>query len=194
MQTQFSQPGFRSRIIQHRRNMRMFFVHRKYGLRNVHNTFFLAEPALVKPDLVAGAYSYIGPGSYMCLNVKLGKYVSIGPQCAILGGDHRMDIPGVPIGFSGRPEHTPETVIEDDVWIGFRVTVVAGVRIGRGAVVAAGSVVTKDVEPYSIVGGVPAKPISRRFTEAQDIETHDQMLSEPAMHGDYCAPKRPKKS
>jgi acetyltransferase-like isoleucine patch superfamily enzyme len=53
-------------------------------------------------------------------------------------------------------------VIEDDVWIGHGATVLKGVRIGRGAVVAAGAVVTRNVEPYTVVGGVPARLIGRR--------------------------------
>ncbi|WP_168206450.1 DapH/DapD/GlmU-related protein [Labrenzia sp. PHM005] len=58
--------------------------------------------------------------------------------------------------------------IGHDVWIGHNVTVLAGVTIGTGAIVAAGAVVAKDVPPYTIVGGVPAKPIKRRFTEKQE--------------------------
>jgi hypothetical protein len=58
--------------------------------------------------------------------------------------------------------------IGHDVWIGHNVTVLAGVTIGTGAIVAAGAVVSKDVPPYTIVGGVPAKPIKRRFTETQE--------------------------
>ena len=53
--------------------------------------------------------------------------------------------------------------VDDDVWIGFRSTILSGVHIGQGAVIAAGSVVTKDVPPYAIVGGVPAKVIKYRF-------------------------------
>ncbi|MDQ7799461.1 MAG: DapH/DapD/GlmU-related protein [Candidatus Edwardsbacteria bacterium] len=56
----------------------------------------------------------------------------------------------------------PQTVIEDDVWIGAQAIILPGVRIGRGAIVAAGAVVTKDVEPYAIVGGNPARLIKRR--------------------------------
>ncbi|WP_420411117.1 DapH/DapD/GlmU-related protein [Roseibium sp.] len=58
--------------------------------------------------------------------------------------------------------------IGHDVWIGHNVTVLAGVTIGTGAIVAAGAVVSKDVPPYTIVGGVPAKSIKRRFTEKQE--------------------------
>lgn len=59
----------------------------------------------------------------------------------------------------------PLSVIENDVWIGFGVTILNGTHIGDGVIIAAGSVVTKDVEPYMIVGGVPAKPIRRRFSD-----------------------------
>ena len=58
-------------------------------------------------------------------------------------------------------------VVEDDVWIGVRTTILSGVTIGQGAVIAAGSVVTKDVPPYAIVGGVPAKIIRMRFSSKQ---------------------------
>ncbi|MFO7920137.1 chloramphenicol acetyltransferase [Rhodobacteraceae bacterium W635] len=67
--------------------------------------------------------------------------------------------------FDWRRDHW--VTIGHDVWIGHGVTITAGVSIGDGAVVGAGAVVTKDVAPYTIVGGVPAKPIRRRFTEAQ---------------------------
>lgn len=67
--------------------------------------------------------------------------------------------------FEWRKEHW--VTVGHDVWIGHNVTVLAGVTIGTGAVVGAGAVITKDVDPYTIVGGVPAKPLKRRFTPAQ---------------------------
>lgn len=65
------------------------------------------------------------------------------------------------------------TIIENDVWIGEGVIIKSGVRIGTGAVVAMGAVVTNDVEPYSIVGGVPAKLIRKRFDESTVIHLLD---------------------
>ena len=180
------EPTLQSRITQFRLNFKMFFKHRKYGLRNVHRTFYIIKPFIVSPDLIAEAYSFMGPGAYICPNVKIGKYTMLAPQVAILGGDHVMDWPGVPMYFSGRPGDIPETVIEDDVWIGLRAIIMAGVRIGRGAIVAAGAVVTKDVEPYSIVGGIPAKVIGKRFDNEKDIQIHDQMLARSAELGNYC--------
>lgn len=64
-------------------------------------------------------------------------------------------------------ESSPKNIIGNDVWIGARAMILSGVKIGDGAVIAAGAVVTKDVEPYTIVGGVPAKPIRKRFTDEQ---------------------------
>lgn len=68
--------------------------------------------------------------------------------------------------FDWRKDHW--VTVGHDVWIGHGVTVTAGVTVGTGAVVGAGAVVTKDVAPYTIVAGVPARPIRRRFTEAQE--------------------------
>jgi acetyltransferase-like isoleucine patch superfamily enzyme len=166
----------------------MCFVHRWYGLRRVHRTFYLRSPLGISKDLVAGQYGLMGDGCWICPNVVIGNYVMFAPQVAILGGDHRYDIPGTPMLFSGRPS-TPPTTIENDVWIGFRVIIMAGVRIGRGSIVAAGSVVTKDVEPYTIVAGVPAKLVRNRFQNAEDIARHDAMLAEPPRLGDYVMPK-----
>jgi acetyltransferase-like isoleucine patch superfamily enzyme len=120
--------------------------------------------------------------------VALGNYVIFGPEVAIVGGDHVYDEAGTPICFTGRPP-MPKTVIEDDVWVGQRSVIKAGVRIGRGAVVAMGSVVTKDVEPYTIVGGVPAKLIKRRFRSPEEESEHDRMLAQPCVPREYCKPK-----
>jgi len=107
-----------------------------------------------------------------------------GPQVMVVGKDHVFDNVGNPIIFSGRPKAL-KTIIDDDVWLGARCTVVAGVKIGRGAIVAAGSVVTVDVPAYAIVGGVPAKLIRYRFSNSE-IEIHDQMLSAPPQSGKFC--------
>jgi virginiamycin A acetyltransferase len=60
-----------------------------------------------------------------------------------------------------------DVIIEEDVWIGSNSVILSGVNVGRGAVIAAGSIVNKDIPPYAIVGGVPAKIIKMRFTESQ---------------------------
>ena len=95
--------------------------------------------------------------------MKIGDYVMIGPYCLFASVHHEFDDYKTPMIFQ-KPEIKP-IVVEDDVWIGAKVTVLGGVTIGRSAIVAAGAVVTKDVESYSIVGGVPAKLIRYRFDE-----------------------------
>lgn len=95
--------------------------------------------------------------------ISIGNNVGIGPYTVLRAADHvysRMDIPIREQGHVGG-----EIVIEDDVWIGANCTILKDVRIGKGAIVAAGCVVTKDVEPYTIVGGVPNKLIKKRISE-----------------------------
>lgn len=92
--------------------------------------------------------------------IKIGDNVRIGMRTTMITSDHIIESRDVPIylqGISAAPIH-----IEDDVWIGANVTILKNVRIGRGAVIAAGAVVTKEVPAYAIVGGVPARLIKMR--------------------------------
>lgn len=144
-------------------------------------------PNRIYPDLVVGPYVLIGSRAYLPPRVRIGRYSMLAPQVAIVGADHRIDVVGCPAIFAGRLDH-PETVIGDDVWIGYRAIIVVGTRIGNGAVVAAGAVVTKDVQPYEIVAGVPAKRVRMRFEQDADRVRHEAMLAEPARAGEYpCA-------
>ena len=87
--------------------------------------------------------------------LRLGNYVSISPEVMLITSNHLKDDPN--FGVEDKP-----IVIEDYAWVGSRATVLPGVTIGKGAVVAAGAVVTKDVPAYAVVGGVPAKVIGER--------------------------------
>jgi len=119
--------------------------------------------------------------------VQFGEYCSI--QCDITFGskilvardvafvgrdDHRTDVVGMAIWDSGRGDKLA-TAVEDDVWIGYGAIVLSGVTLGRGSVVAAGSVVTRDVPRYAVVAGVPARVIGMRFSGEQ-VETHERLL------------------
>lgn len=77
--------------------------------------------------------------------------------------------------FPKHPDDDQDVVIEGDTWIGMSVTILKGVTIGRGSVIAAGAVVTKSCPPYSILAGVPAKVVRRRFSEEQMLE-HERIL------------------
>ncbi len=94
-------------------------------------------------------------------NVIIGNDVMIAPEVYILHSGHIFESKNITMRFQGE-KYYPITIIEDDVWIGARAIINAGKKIGKGAIVAAGSVVTKDVAPYSIVGGNPAKFIKNR--------------------------------
>lgn len=105
--------------------------------------------------------------------IEIGSFVSFANDVTlVLGGSHPMDrITTYPmhLDFSEFPVERPLTkgkiVIEDDVWIGMKSTVLSGITIGQGAVVMAGSIVTGDVPPYAVVGGIPAKVVKYRFPE-----------------------------
>lgn len=92
--------------------------------------------------------------------VRIGNDVRIGAHCMIVGGNHRFDDPSKPIRTQGI-EAAPIT-IEDDVWIGGNVNIIAGVTIGHGSVIGAGSVVTHDIPPMSVAVGSPARVIKTR--------------------------------
>jgi serine acetyltransferase len=104
--------------------------------------------------LTIGQNSYLNDGS----RIAAQNSIAIGKNCAISFGVTIMDDDGH--GF-GLPPYSAPIVIEDDVWIGCNVTILKGVTIGRGSVVAAGAVVTKSCPPYSLIGGVPARIISK---------------------------------
>ena len=110
-----------------------------------------------------GDNSGIGMGSQIG-TVKIGKNVMMGPEVVILSLDHSYSDTKTPMMFQGNREDR-SVIIGDDTWIGTRVIILPGVRIGDGSIIAAGSVVTNNVEPFSIVGGNPAKLIKKRGTE-----------------------------
>jgi acetyltransferase-like isoleucine patch superfamily enzyme len=109
-----------------------------------------------------GAYSFIGCSGY----IEIGNEVMMGPNITLLAESHNFDDSSRSIKQQGISRST--ITIEDDCWIGASATILPGVTIGCGSVVAAGAIVTKDVAPYSIVAGVPARLIgSRRPDEAR---------------------------
>ena len=159
----------------------------RHGLRWVHSTSYLASGSEICPDLVAREFSYIGPECTLGPKVELGAYSMLGPHVSVVGGDHIYNQLGIPLIFADRPALKP-TVIEADAWIGCGTILLAGIRVGRGAIVAAGAVVTKDVPPYEIHGGVPARKIAERFDNLEAREIHDRMLAKPQPRGAYCPP------
>ena len=132
--------------------------------------------------LALGICVYIGKQAHIEANCRIGNYCLIANRVAIVGRhDHDFSAVGFPVRFgpwvnSKRfpSQHADdEVVIEDDVWLGYGAVVLTGVTVGRGSVVAAGSVVTRDIPPYSIAGGVPAKVIGQRFADPDMIDLHE---------------------
>jgi acetyltransferase-like isoleucine patch superfamily enzyme len=140
----------------------------------------------IGPGLVAGDYVYIGPYSQLPPRVHVGNYSSLSAHVTIVGSDHIFDKPGTPIVFSGRPPSCV-TRIGHDVLIGHGAILLRGITIGNGAVVGAGAVVTKDVPPYAIVVGIPARILRYRFDE-QDRAVHERMLAQPTKRGTHPGP------
>lgn len=131
-------------------------------------------------NLSIGDYTSVPKGSvFYCTGASLtiGNKVIFGPHPTIITGDHRIDVIGKYIIDSHEklPENDVPVIIEDDVWTGANITILKGVTIGRGSVIAAGAVVNKSCPPYSIIGGVPAKVLKFRFTIDEVIE-HEKKL------------------
>lgn len=170
------------------RKLKMIYFRNLYGLNKVHSTFYIGGKGQISSDLVADEYSYIGKNSTIPPKVTIGKYTMLAPNVSILGGDHIFDNPDTPIIFSGRPT-MPRTTIGQDVWVGANVCIMAGLTIGDGAIVAAGSIVTKDIMPYSIWGGNPAKLIRMRFND-KEVSNHKKMLEKTNIDVNFTKNKK----
>ena len=152
---------------------------RKWRKLNPHN-FTNAEDLFDSTCVDVGDYTYGGLRvlTYNKINkLKIGRFCSIAQEVMfILSADHYTNhISSYPYKVFIMKEEQEgvskgDINVDDDVWIGFRSIILSGVHIGQGAIIAAGSVVTKDVPPYAIVGGVPAKVIKYRFSQQMITE------------------------
>lgn len=166
-----------------------------YPLKNYKGLVFLKN-VVKSPNIIVGDYSYYDDNSGDVVNFEknvlyhfdfigdkliIGKFCAIGSDVEFImnGANHRMDgISTFPFNIFGGDwtkvtpmiEQLPlkgDTIIGNDVWIGYKSTILPGIRIGNGAIVAAHSVVTRNVEPYTIVGGNSAKVIRERFSNEE---------------------------
>ncbi len=133
---------------------------------NYQKNVLISPRTIVTDDVSIGKYSYVNSGSSI-ENCTIGNYCSISSGVWICPFEHAVRNRSThPFAHGNMPKRKPVT-IGNDVLISLNAVVLSGVNIANGAVVAAGAVVTKDVLPYEIVGGVPAKHIGFRFDEKE---------------------------
>lgn len=191
--------------------VQLYLFRRQWRKKNSHNTTMAANTFDLE-QVSVGKHTY---GAIRVLNYGNGQSLRIGSFCSIaqdtmfiLNADHNVDtISTYPFlvqlfGVIREGTSKGDIVVEDDVWIGYHSTILSGVHIGQGAVVAAGAVVTKDVPPYSIVGGVPARVLKYRFSEEiveemknidfsaltkEEIQSHIEELYRPLISKEQLA-------
>ena len=168
----------------------------KFPLTNYERLCFLKN-VIQNPNIIVGDYTYYDDFENVEnfeKNIKyhfdfIGDKLIIGKFCMIAsnvtfimnGANHLTDsITSYPFAIFGHDWSNAmegksyptkgDTIVGNDVWIGYNSTIMPGIRIGDGAIIATNSTITKDVEPYTIVGGNPAKEIRKRFTEKETIK------------------------
>ncbi|MEM8914484.1 MAG: acyltransferase [Pseudomonadota bacterium] len=123
-----------------------------------------------------GRYVYVADGSDLSGPVTIGDLTMVSTNVRFVGADHIYSDAGRPMRVNFNIDQRPATVIEADCWIGHGATLLEGVRLARGTVIASGAVVTKSTLPYSIVRGVPASAFKSRFDDPSQCEQHDKLL------------------
>lgn len=139
-----------------------------------------------RSKIVIGDNFYIGKYSSIETDCIIGNNVIIANHVGIVGKyDHNYQEIGTPVRLASQirdKNYTwkgckETTIIEDDVWIGYGAIIMSGVRIAKGSIIAAGAIITKDTEAYSIFAGVPAKKITNRFETNNDLQEHIRLTT-----------------
>lgn len=174
-------------MIQRLKKLRDFYLtHLKWRKYSFGKNFHAGRGVFLyaKNNICIGDNFYIGRFSQIECDAEIGNNVLFANKVALVGRyDHHFEQIGTPIRLASQIRDKDynwkglysRVIIEDDVWIGYGSTIMSGVRIGKGSIVAAGSVIVKDVEPYSIVGGNPARFIKKRFSD-EEIKLHESKI------------------
>lgn len=167
-----------------------FLVNIKYRNYKIGKGFHAGARVRIwgKSKIEIGKNFYIGRDSFIESDAIIGDNVIWANRVALVGRyDHHYQQPGVPIRLASQIRDkdyswkglNQVTIIEDDVWVGYGATILSGVTIKEGSIIAACSLVTNDVEPYSIYAGVPARKVRDRFDSAEDLVAHLQKVNSP---------------
>lgn len=159
--------------------------YRKRKLRSCGVNSYIAKNCSLQGNIYVGAHVVLGVESYFVstrASLYIHDHVIFGPNVTIYTGDHPMDVVGKHISELTDADKKDasldrDVIIESGCWIGTRAIILKGVTIGRGSIIGAGAIVTKDVPPYSIYVGVPASRTIARF-EKEQILQHEMMLRE----------------
>lgn len=159
----------------------------KSQLKSCGRGVWIGNDNIMTPATISmGDYSKIGNRCVIQSThgeIRIGISARLGDGVNIHGGNHVYNVPGNLICENPKPLGSDKPVIlGNDLWIGANAIILAGVTIGDGSVVGAGSIVTKDIPPYSIAVGVPAKVVGRRFTDeqlAEHLKIMEKRFSEP---------------
>lgn len=144
----------------------------RWGAEELGEGFQWGRNLLVGPGSRIGRYAYLGPGFASHGPVVVGDLCMVAAGCRVVGADHLIDRAGTPTRLGWPNEPRRPTIFGLDAWIGERVTIREGVTIGAGAVVGSAATVVRDVPPYTIVAGTPARVIRDRFS-AEEKDQHD---------------------
>ena len=151
------------------------FVLKKTSLKkwNCGRGFYCGYKGVSKTARIdVGDYVYVGNKFHFSVGyINIGSYTLVASQVSIVGGDHIYHKPGV-FFRTLDVEKREKVIIGSDCWIGHGVIIMSGVKIGDGAIVAAGSVVTRSIPSCSIYGGIPARYIKERFKSVEEKEAH----------------------
>lgn len=134
------------------------------------NNLLIGGGTLISPTMFIsmGNNVFIGRNSSVTTSrsgkspIVIGNDVMLAERVQVIGGNHAFDRTDIPINKQGEGKQGA-IIIEDDVWVGASAIILTGITIGKGSVIAAGAIVTKDIAPYSIVAGNPAKLIGSRI-------------------------------
>lgn len=143
------------------------------GMTRIHSSVHLNSPNKI---MSFGHHVQLGPHCHVSADIHFGNYVLCAAHVSFIGkNEHTYNCIGQTIWNSPRGIDKP-TIVGNDVWIGHGAIIMGGVNIGDGVVIAAGTVVTKDVPPMTIIGGNPAKILKQRFESETEKSLHIKYL------------------